>query len=339
MAVSAEPRSRSWPAKLVIAVMVAGMVGSALVGSVAETSAATSPAWANIEFDDFGNPLLASGRGATGVAHLRSVGQYVVTFDRDVSKCAYLATAALELSGEHWIVSTAGGPTASDVYVQVKDQSGVLQSYSRFHLLVDCGGKGMRYAVVGNTNNLVRASKGTTLHKLSGAGRYEIAFTSNVASCAYLATVGDPGKDSAILYRSNVYTASGAATNRVRVETRDRLGALANGIPFHLAVVCPSAPSARVAVVASSGLVRRGSNLTSAFRLRDGVPVVVNDRDVWACAWIATRGSVDRKAPKQGTVALYREGPSFNLAYLELRDLNIFGAGAANQSFHIAIVC
>jgi hypothetical protein len=237
------------------------------------------------------------------------------------------------------MVSTAGGPTASDVYVQVKNQAGVLQSWSRFHLLVDCGGTGMRYAVFGNANALVRATKGTTLRKLSGAGRYEIAFTSNVSSCAYLASVGDPGKDSAVLYRSTVYTASGSATNRVYVETRDRFGGLAAGIPFHLAVVCPSAPSVRTAVVASTGFIKRGSNLTSAYRHYDGVYSVVTDRDVWSCAWIATRGSVNTKAPPQGTLVLPRETPRFNQADFELRQMAIFGAALENQSFHAAIVC
>ena len=73
-----------------------------------------------------------------------------------------------------------------------------------------------------------------------------------------MATVGDP-TDELVFNPSGVYTASGANTKTVYVETKNPGGGLQDGVPFHLAAICPGANKAHLAVVNSTGLPNRGS--------------------------------------------------------------------------------
>ena len=204
---------------------------------------------------------LAAGNGVSSVTHL-GTGQYEVTFSSNVASCAYVATTINAFS-QALQVFTAGGHLSTDgVYVETKNQGGGLTD-GPFNLAVDCGAPGWSYAVVGYTANLVRATTGTTLTHL-GTGRYDVTFPASVGKCAYLATVGDPGNN-LVFNPAGVYTGSGPNAHTVYIETKNPGGGLADGIPFHLAVICPTAANTRIAVVNATGIPARGSALTSTF--------------------------------------------------------------------------
>jgi hypothetical protein len=89
-----------------------------------------------------------------------------------------------------------------------------------------------------------------------GTGRYDLTFPANISKCAYLATVGDPG-NGLVFNPNGVYTGSGPNSHTVYIETENIAGGLSAGIPFHLAVICPSAANATIVVVNASGLPGR----------------------------------------------------------------------------------
>jgi hypothetical protein len=283
---------------------------------------------------------LVSGNGVSSVAHL-ATGQYEVTFTRNVERCAYVATTANAYSQALQAYTAGGHLSGQGVYVETKNQGGGLTD-GPFHLVVSCGGFGTAYAVVGYSADLVRSTHGVALTPL-GFGRYEVAFPStfraSVARCAYLATVGDPG--SALVFNpSGVYTGSGPDPRTVYIETKNPGGGLQDGVPFHLAVVCPSAaPKRRVAVVASNGFLDRGSAFTTSFKGATGKYVLVTNKDVSGCATVATRGSVDSAVPFSPATVEIVPGPAPNTVGLDVRNLLFFGDTPLDEAFHAAIVC
>jgi hypothetical protein len=278
---------------------------------------------------------LLHGGGVGSVRHL-GTGQYEVTFTSSVSTCAYVATTDNAYS-QALNVFTAGGHLSSNgVYVETKNQGGGLTD-GPFNLVVDCGAPGMQYAVVGYSSNLVRATSGTALADL-GSGRYTVTFPSNVKNCAYLASVGDPGN--ALVYApSGVYTANGPNGNSVYVETKNPGGGLQAGVPFHLAVLCPNAKDVRTIVVAPNGIPSRGSSLTSSFVASSGNYDVVSDRDLSACAAVATRGSVNTDVPYTPATLEITPGLAPNTVGIQERDLLFFGGNLLDEAFHAAVVC
>ena len=141
----------------------------------------------------------------TGVSKL-GVGQYEVTFNRNVRTCAYVATTRNAYTQALRASTPSGHLGVDGVYVETKNQGGGLTD-GPFDLVVTCGTQqGIRFAVVGYSANLVRATPGTTLSYL-GSGRYNVSFTSSVSGCAFIATLADPG--SALVFNpSGVYTAA-----------------------------------------------------------------------------------------------------------------------------------
>lgn len=282
---------------------------------------------------------LVSGSGVSSVTHL-STGQYEVTFTRDVSACAYLATTANAYSQALQAYTAGGHLSGQGVYVETKNQGGGLTD-GPFHLVVACGGIGTTFAVVGYSADLVRSTHGTTLTPL-GFGRYEVKFPrrfhESVAPCAYLATVGDPA--SALVYNpSGVYTGSGPDWRTVYVETKNPGGGLQDGVPFHLAVVCPSAPKTRVAVVGQNGILDRGSVFTASFKGATGKYTLVTNKDVSECATVATRGSVDAAVPFSPATVEVVPGPAPNTVGIDMRTLLFFGGSPFDEAFHAATVC
>ncbi len=288
------------------------------------------------------NGTLAYGNGVTGVTHL-GTGRYEVTFAADVRQCAYVATTinaysqALQVFTAGGPVTVFGGQVSSDgVYVETKNQGGGLTD-GPFNLVVDCGLPGWSYAVVGYTANLVRATPGATLTTL-GAGRYDVTFPADISGCAYLATVGDPG-DGLVYNPGGVYTGSGPSPGTVYVETKNPGGGLSAGIPFHLAVICPTAASVTVAVVAADGLIARGSPRTWSVSPAPGQYTLVTDRPVSACAAVATRGSVDTTVPFDPATVEIIPGAAPNTVGIQVRQLLFSGGNPASESFHAALVC
>jgi len=235
-------------------------------------------------------------------------------------------------------VFTAGGHLSADgVYVETKNQGGGLTD-GPFNLVVDCGATGMQYAVVDYSGNIARSTSGATISS-PGTGRYDIAFPASVANCSYLATVGDPSNN-LVFNPAVVETGSGPNANTVYVETKNQGGGLSSGIPFHLAAICPSAPSTKVAVVGANGLPVRGSNLTSSFNASAGTYDVITNRAIAnTCATVATRGSTNRAVPFDPATVETVPGPASNTIGVQTRSLLFFGGNLTNEAFHTAIVC
>lgn len=278
---------------------------------------------------------LVAGDGVSSVTHL-GTGQYEVTFSANVAGCAYVATT-INAYSQALQVFTAGGHLSADgVYVETKNQGGGLTD-GPFNLAVDCGQPGWSYAVVGYTANLVRATAGTTLTYL-GIGRYDVAFTASIRKCAYLASVGDPGNN-LVFNPAGVYTGSGPNAHTVYIETKNPGGGLSDGIPFHLAVICPNAANATIAVVNANGLPARGSALTSSFSASTGQYTLATSQALSACAAIATRGSVNTSVPFDPATVEITPGPAANTTGIQVRQLLFFGGNLAAESFHAAMIC
>ena len=314
----------------------------AAAAAIAAASAATLgavPAQASTNTNLFAsvnlNGTLAYGNRVTGVTHI-GTGQYEVTFSADVQQCAYVATT-INAYSQALQVFTAGGHLGADgVYVETKNQGGGLTD-GPFNLVVDCGLPGWSYAVVGYDANLVRSTPGVTLTSLS-AGRYDVTFPADISRCAYLATVGDPGRG-LVFNPGGVYTGSGSNPSTVYVETKNQGGGLSGGIPFHLAVICPTAASAKVAVVAANGRISRGSRHTRSFSRAPGQYTLITNRPLSACAAVATRGSTGTAVPFDPATVEILPGTAPNTVSIQVRQLLFFGGNPASESFHAALVC
>jgi hypothetical protein len=297
-------------------------------------TAAAAPAYlfAKVDFDG----TLIHGSGALSVTHI-GFGRFEVTFNTDVSGCAYVATT-IDISSQALLVFTAGGHFSNaGVYVETKTQAGGL-SDAPFDLVVVCGGDGTSFAVIGAQKaRIVRSTPGVILTNRNG-GRYLVTFPTSVAACAYLATVGHP-RNGAVSAPAGVYTGSGPDARTVYVETKNVGGGLTDGVPFHLAVVCPGPSSVRTAVVNAAGVLVRGSAGTTATRSSTGNYAITTDRDVLLCAWLGTRGSVDTAVPfDPATVEVEPDSGGFTVGF-QVRQLQFFGGNVEDQAFHAAILC
>jgi hypothetical protein len=318
--------------------LTAGAVSAAIAFAAAAGLAASAPAEAsssNLYASVSQTGALVAGNGVSSVTHI-GTGQYEVTFSSNVQSCAYVATTSNAYSQALQIFTAGGHLSAGGVYVETKNQGGGLTD-GPFNLVVDCGQPGWSYAVVGYTANLVRATPGTTLTNLS-TGRYDVTFPASVKNCAYLATVGDPGN--ALVFNPNtVFTGSGPNAKTVYIETKNQGGGLSSGIPFHLAVICPAAANTRIGVVNATGIIARGSALTSSFSSGTGLYTLATNEVVTSCATVATRGSVDTSVPFDPATVEVVPGPASNTIGFQVRILLGLGGQLANESLHSAIVC
>lgn len=299
-------------------------------GSVVALSG--SRLWAVVNLDG----SLARGSRVTGVTKL-GIGQYEVTFNTNVSACAYVATTRNAYSQALQAYTAGGHLDANGVFVETKNQGGGLTD-GPFDLVVTCGAsQRIPFAVVGYTANLVRASPGTSLTVLGG-GRYNLTFASSVSACSYIATVGDPA--SALVFNpSGVYTGSGPNANTVYIETKNPGGGLQSGVPFHLAVICSSTANSRYTVVRASGTKQRGSAGNTSIRTATGRYRITANRSLNTCATVATRGSVNTAVPFNPATVEIVPGPTAKSIAFQVRKLLFFGGGFSNQAFHAASVC
>jgi len=313
------------------ALLLAMVLAAAAVLAPPTASAASPNLFATVA----ANGTLVNGNGVSSVTHI-GTGRYEVTFNAIVSTCAYVSTTRNAFSQAIQSYTAGGHLSSSGVYVEVKNQGGGLLD-GPFDLAVACNLTGWSFAVVGYSANLVRASPGVTLNHL-GVGRYDVTFLAGVGGCAYLATVGDPA-NALVFNPSGVYTGSGPTATSVYIETKNPGGGLTDGIPFHLAVVCPNAVSTKVLVVRDNGLAKRGSPLTSAFDVSTGNYVFDTNVTLGACTMIGTRGSVDKSVPFNPATIEITPGPASNTSGIQVRELLFFGGNLSNQAFHAAGIC
>jgi hypothetical protein len=310
----------------------AGPPGTSSDATALEASALTAPQlWAVVN----ANGSLARGSRVTGVTHI-GPGQYEVTFNRNVRQCAYVATTRNAFTQAIQAFTASGHLSVNGVYVEIKNQGGGLQD-GPFSMVTTCGTQqGIRFAVVGYTANLVRATAGTSLTAL-GSGRYNVRFASSVSACSFIATVGDPA-NALVFAPSGVYTGSGPNANTVYIETKNPGGGLQDGVPFHLALVCPATLS-RFAVVRAGGSAQRASAGTSSTRTATGRYTVMSNRNLTTCAAVATRGSINMAVPFTPATVETVPGLTSNSVRFQVRQLLLFGGGFTNQAFHAAMVC
>jgi len=191
------------------------------------------------------------------------------------------------------------------------------------------------FATVAANGTLVNGNGVSSVTHTIGTGQYEVTFASNVSSCAYVSTTRN-----AFSQAIQSYTAGGhLSASGVYVEVKNQGGGLTDGIPFHLAVVCPNAKSAKPLVVMANGLAKRGAGLTSAFDLSTGNYVFVTNLSLAACTMIGTRGSVDKSVPFTPATVEITPGPVSNSSGIQVRNLLFFGGGLINQTFHAAAIC
>ena len=295
--------------------------------------ALTAPSlWAKVNL----NGTLARGSRVTSVTKL-GVGQYEVTFNRNVRSCAYVATTRNAYTQALQASTASGHLSVNGVYVETKNQGGGLTD-GPFDLVATCGTQqGIRFAVVGYTANLVRATPGTTLSYL-GSGRYNVTFASSVSGCAFIATLADPS-NALVFAPSGVYTASGPNANTVYIETKNPGGGLQDGVPFHLAIICSSSLNSRFAVVRAIGTAQRASAATTSARPATGRYTITSNRNLTTCAAVGTRGSVNMAVPFNPATIEIVPGPNTSSIGIQVRKLLFFGGGFTNQSFHAALVC
>ena len=301
-------------------------------GAVTTASAAAPPSiFATVNL----NGVLISGNGVAAVTYL-GPGQYEVTFTSNVSLCAYVSTTFNTYPGAIQSYTAGGHLNANGVYVETKNQGGGLQD-GGFNLVVICNVPKQMFAVVDYNSNLVRSTPGAVLAN-PGPGRYTVTFTASVKSCAYIATVGDPSNN-LVFNPSGVYTASGANSKTVYIETKNPGGGLQPGVPFHLAVICTNTPRTHVAVSKGDGTPVRGSGITSTFRTGLGRYQLVSSEALPPCAVVATRGSVDKAVPFNPTTLEIAPGLAPNTMQIQERALDAFGGANFDDAFHVAAVC
>jgi len=287
------------------------------------------------------NGYLVRGSRVTRVARL-GLGRYEVTFARNVTQCAYLATTIKSYRQANVIFPASGHRSVNGVYVEIKDQTYGMTD-GPFNLVVICNELGNRFAVIGYSANLVRATPGTVV-AYQGSGGYHVTFTKSVRPCSYIARVADPGNGS-IALPGVVATARSAGDNSVFVQTFSLAGGDQEGFPFHLALICSSTQSSRYAVVRHDGIMHRSSAGTTSARVSSGRYIITSDRNLTACAAVATRGSIGGKYPSPPATLEIIPGPTANSIGFQMRRLLVdvprdrFGGAYLDQEFHAALVC
>ena len=275
------------------------------------------------------NGTLARGSRVTGVTYL-GIGRYEITFDRNVSGCAYIATTKNAYSQALGVYTAGGHLSANGVYVETKNQGGGLTD-GPFNLLVSCGPLNTRFAVVGYSANLVRSTPGTSLTAL-GAGRYQVRFTSSVGGCAFLATVADPA-NALVFNPSGVYTGKGPDAKTVYIETKNPGGGLQDGVPFHLSIICSGTATSRFAVVKAGGIKQRSSTGTTSSKTSTGNYQIANNLNISACAAVATRGSVNTAVPFSPATVEIIPGANNKSFGVQVRQLLFFGGALGRSGF------
>lgn len=180
-------------------------------------------------------------RGSHVASSIRTQpGRYDVTFDHDVSKCAFTATLGSTGAGQ---VDDPGVITASNVassvLVQILSRAGHPTDAS-FHLAVSCGTKQLTAVVRGN-GNISRGENVVASERFAGIphGAYQVIFDADVTACSYTATVGTGGHRRGVVRDPVTITTAALTTSAsgVFLLVRNVSGELIDE-PFHLTVTC-----------------------------------------------------------------------------------------------------
>ncbi|HWA89003.1 MAG TPA: hypothetical protein VG889_03145 [Rhizomicrobium sp.] len=188
--------------------------------------------------------------------------------------------------------------------------------------------------VVAADGTPVRAGKALVTH--AGSGQYEVAFSSDLKTCAYVVT---PGTSDTAVPTTAVATAVRKVGDRdtVVVSTYDNRGnAIDSG--FHLIVHCQDTTSDGAAVVNSDGSLARGILASSAARVGTGDYTVTftNPNVAPFCAYTAAIGLSGTSGTEDpGLITVSQSGTA---GAIEVRTYDTH-AVQADRGFHVFAAC
>ena len=268
-----------------------------------------------------------------------AAGEYVVTFDVDVTGCAYIATA-----NDPFVIAdvpqTAQVPGRPDA-VGVEMKTLVTTHWDgAFSLDVRCASSQSQFAVVGADGTVARGPDVVSVDHPS-TGNYLVTFRERVADCAFTATIGATGSTrepgTGLVFPRN--RKGGPRT--VWVETDSSSGHhQPTDLPFHLAVTCGSSAARPWGVIDDLGGLARGSGVAATEWVWDGQTRAVVETPGGNCVYTATIGSPWTDRPQDsGLVKVYSEPTSqVGQTKIMLRTENISG-GQVSYPVHFVLVC
>jgi hypothetical protein len=162
-----------------------------------------------------------------------STGQYQVNFTQYLYACSYEAALGTTAYGQQPAGSASVASVPGQLHslkVSTFDSSGTAASES-FHLVVFCPG-GMN-AVIASNGTFV-SGDGVAASERSAIGVYQVIFTVDVTSCAYIGALGEGGTPPPGSITTATY---GGNTDGVWVNTYNSTGAATNE-SFQLSVYC-----------------------------------------------------------------------------------------------------
>ena len=306
------------------------IAGAALIGLALPATAQAAKNWAVVQ----GNGTFVRGNGIASTTRLQG-GTYLVTFDANISKCAYVASpgdpgagAVLE-SAVASVARRAGNPHA--LYLQTYNETTHLLVDEPFHVFAYCGGTS-RFAVVGKGGALSRGSHAVSARRIV-RGEYSVHFDSDVSNCVFTATIGSTGT-TPVSAPGEISVSPGNKPHNVFVATIGAGGSLKN-FPFHLAAACGTTPFR--AVVKQDGTFVRGRNVTSSGPTALGRYQVIFTQDVTTCAYTASVGAAGigiSTLPLTITTASRAGNP--NGVFLFIHDA---AGNQVNHAFHLTVRC
>jgi hypothetical protein len=284
---------------------------------------------------------LVRGVGAVSASSL-GTGTYQVTFNSDMSGCAYIATAgdtgAGAVSGPitATVATRAGNNNA--LFIQTFDQSTGSLSNQPFHVITFCKSKD-RWAVIGSDGSIARRGSPVVSAAHLGTGNYEVIFSRPVAKCSFTGAIGTTGAGS--ISNPGTLTVAGRAGNKNGVFVRivDRLGNSLDS-SFHLGVTCGKA--SLMAVLEANGALARSHNVVSVAKLsgtNGGTYEVIFNRTVSGCAYIASIGPTTNGGsigPPPVVITTATRAGNSNGVFLFLHQAN---GSTIDEPFHLAVNC
>jgi hypothetical protein len=189
---------------------------------------------------------------------------------------------------------------------------------------------GNRYAVVAADGTLTAGGNVTGVTHLN-TGQYEVAFTTNVSHCAYVATTVNASSQAL-----QVFTAGGhLSADDVYVETKNQGGGLTDG-PFNLVVDCGGPFWAYAVVGYTANLVRASAGVTMTtpgtgrYDLR--FPAWIG-----GCSYLATVGDPGSALVFNPAGVYTGSGSNGHTVYVETK--NQGGGLSSGIPFQLAVVC
>jgi hypothetical protein len=187
------------------------------------------------------------------------------------------------------------------------------------------------FASVAGNGTLVNGNGVSSVSHVVGTGQYEVTFTSNVSSCAYISTT-----QNAFSQAIQSYTAGGhLSSSGVYVEVKNQGGGLMDG-PFDLAVACGLTGWDFAVVGYTANLVRSSPGATLN-HVGVGQYDVTFAAAVGGCAYLATVGDPANALVFNPSGVYTGSGPNAQTVYIETK--NPGGGLTDGIPFHLAVVC